>query len=130
MSTRAARVVAVAIILFIAAIQQTQARAKGVDMGPPSGIVPTTATLAHVLTAHDKAVGKSTVPSNSALIEDGAISRDGLTGTYHSITYRDDYVNTTTLGPFVTRDGVFNGDVWSQDENGQVSHVEGIHERG
>lgn len=127
--TRSARIVAVAIIVLITAVPQTQARAKGVDMNPPSGIVQTTATLEQVLTAHDKAVGKSTVPTNAALIEDGTISMSGLSGTYHSIDYRDDYVNTTTLGPFVRRDGVFNGDVWSQDENGQVSHVEGIHER-
>jgi len=130
MSTRAARVIALAIIVFICALPQAQARAKGVDMGPPPGIVPTTSTLEQVLAAHDKAVGKSTAAANMALIEDGTISMGGLTWTYHSIAYRDDYVNTTTLGPFVRRDGVSNGDVWSQDENGQVSHVEGIHERG
>jgi len=55
---------------------------------------------------------------------------DGLSGTYHSLSYRDSYINTTTIGPFVTRDGVFNGDVWTQDENGQVAHIQGVHERG
>jgi len=56
-------IVALAIVLT-AAVLQSQARAKGVDMDPPSGIVPTTATLEQVLTAHDKALGTTTLKAN------------------------------------------------------------------
>ncbi|HEY7993571.1 MAG TPA: pepsin/retropepsin-like aspartic protease family protein [Candidatus Eremiobacteraceae bacterium] len=125
MSTRAACAFAAAII-FISALPQTPARAKGVDTDPPPGIVPTTATLAQVLASHDKAVGKSKTP-DAATIEGGAISEYGLTGTYSQITSGDDYAMTTTLGPFVTREGMRDRQPWSENENGEVVRVQGIH---
>ena len=129
MLTRAARVVAVAIIVFVSALPQTQARAKGVDQNPPSGILPTTVTLQQVLAVNDKAEGKAIDP-NAAVIEDDAISTNGLTGTYHAVSYRGTYRTTTTLGPFTTSDGYDGQTTWSEDENGQVVQVQGVHQRG
>lgn len=129
MSARAARVVAVAIIVLISALPQTQARAKGVDTDPPSGIVPTTATLQQVLAAHKKAIGKPIDPS-ACLIEEDAIAENGLTGTTREVSCQGDYRSTTTLGPFITSEGSISGQPWSEDENGQVVPVQGVHRRG
>ena len=126
MSARAARVIAAAIIVFVWALPQAQARARGVDTNPPPGIVPTTSTLQQVLAAHDKAVGKSK-KRGAATIEDGTLSEYGLTGTYENITSGDDYARTRTLGPFVTREGSRDGQPWSENENGEVVRVQGVH---
>lgn len=127
MLTRAARVVAVALILYIATSPHTIA--KGADTDPPPGIVPTTSTLLEVLAAHKKAIGKPTDPS-ACFIEDDAIATNGLTGTTHEISCQEDFRSTTTLGPFVTSEGSIAGQAWYEDENGQIVPIQGVHQRG
>lgn len=98
-------------------------------MDPPSGIVPTTATLEQVLTAHAKAVGTRADP-NDAVIEDETFTANGLSGTSHDVSYKGDYISTTTTGSFVTSEGTVDGRSWSEDVNGQVVDIKGVHERG
>lgn len=125
---RTASVIALAVFASLLTVQTTSV-AKGFDKGPPPGIVPTTATLAQVLMAHKKAVGKAIDP-NASFIEDGTLATNGLTGTYHDVDAGGGYIQTTTLGPFTSSFGASNGQSWSEDENGQVVRHEGVHQRG
>jgi hypothetical protein len=103
--------------------------AKGSDTGPPPGSVPTTATLAQVLAAHQQAEGKILDP-DATLVEDGRIAAGGLTGTYHEVVAGGDFVETRTLGPFSTAFGSVGGQRWNSDENGQVVRQAASQQRG
>ena len=127
MKTRAASVIALVISVFLASFRDVAS--AGFDKGPPAGIVPTTKTLSDVLKANDKANGKELEPDASA-VEEGTIRDNGISGTYKEISMAGDYVQTQTLGPFTTTSGFVDGQFWSQDENGLVTRVEGVHQRG
>ena len=123
---RIARIITVAFFVLIVPIG---ARAKDTRTAPPPGIVATTATLADVLALHKKAVGKATDP-HLASIEDGTLSENGISGTYHNTSLGDENISTLAYGAFTTRSGKHNGQSWEQDENGVVVRVQGIHQRG
>ncbi len=48
------------------------------------------------------------------------IHAQGLDGTLKRVARGRDWIETTTLGPFVTAEGEFGGTGWHQNENGEV----------
>ncbi|HXW77030.1 MAG TPA: aspartyl protease family protein [Candidatus Eremiobacteraceae bacterium] len=124
---RAIITIVFATVFLVIAVHRAQA--GGFSKDPPPGIVPTTVTLDSVLAAHLKAIGKAADP-NASVVEVDDITTGGMTGTWRSVSAGDIYADTQTLGPFTTRSGTNNGYDWAQDENGIVTHIQGVHQRG
>ena len=108
--------------LVIAAGNSTVARARPFD-APPDGIVTSNVTLAQVLTKYQSARGA--VDADSEITEEGALDQGQLAGTYEILSQGADYVRTTTLGPFVNRDGRHGSVAWSENANGQSTTSRG-----
>lgn len=94
----------------------------------PPGITPTKMTLKALLDAHRKAIGKTTEPMQTD-IETGTISEYGLTGTYRVVIDHKNWRRSETLGTFTTPYGEFEGQQWSQNENGLTVSLSGVHQR-
>jgi hypothetical protein len=107
----------------------TPALAKGFDKGAPAGIMTTTTTLAAVLSAHQKAIGKA-ADTRAAVVEEGTFATSGLAGRYREVRLGSDFVETTTVGPFTSSFGERDGQGWWQDDNGLVVRPQGVHQRG
>jgi hypothetical protein len=93
---------------------------------PPAGIVPVTVTLDQVLERFHAVEGTFGLKTYT---EDWEFDEFGLSGTEHDVHAGADYRETTQVGPFHYEAGKFNGQLWSQNENGLTILATGFHER-
>jgi hypothetical protein len=89
---------------------------------PPAGV-----TLATVLSAHKKAVGKIAAGTLKTRIETWTIAEAGQTGTDASVESGSDRRDDVTLGPVHTATGTVAGRDWHQNANGEVVIEHGLH---
>jgi hypothetical protein len=107
-------------ICLLVALVTTATTVKGEEIfALPQGIGPTSATLAVVLTAAQRADGYANPPS-SRLVE-GTVMAWGLHGTFRTIEAGDNFKLTTNLGLVSWQTGRLNGQLWEQNENGLVT---------
>ncbi len=85
---------------------------------PPAGVVPTTAKLADVVEACDKAEGISAHWNTE--IEEGRVNMWGLKGTYRDVYSGHDQKHVVSLGSINWESGSLNGQRWRQNQNGLV----------
>ena len=93
----------------------------------PAGITPATTTLAAVMAAHYKAVGKLSRGLLKTRAEQWTVKVAGLDGTQSSAEDAKNSREDTTLGPFHDASGTFDGRDWHQNENGEVVVEHGLH---
>lgn len=79
---------------------------------------PTTMTAAQIFKAADKAGGKL-APGTYKIVDQS--HGGGLDSTTTTFANGDDYVSTEVRGPFTSAWGSYQGQDWSQDENGIVT---------
>jgi hypothetical protein len=116
---RASYVLAPLFCLFVSLSSVITAAAD--DFASPSGIVPSSATLAQVVASAKKAAGLDN--PLSARIEDGKISAWGLQGTFRRAEAGPDFRFTMNMGQVGWQAGQLDGQLWFQDENGMVTRV-------
>jgi hypothetical protein len=118
-------------VLLIAALAVALmgADAAGDDgTAAPAGIAPANTTLAAVMAAHRKAVGRLAPGVPRTRTEQWNVHLEGLDGTQTSAEAGKDDRNDSTLGPFHRADGTFGGRGWHQNENGEVVLEHGLHQ--
>lgn len=93
----------------------------------PAGITPANTTLAAVLALHRKAVGRLAPGLARTRDEQWKVQIGGLDGTQSSVEDGKNDRDDTTLGPFHTATGTWNGRDWHQNENGEVVLERGLH---
>ena len=120
--------VALLALLICVALSAPHVLLAAPDAEAPPGIAPTSVTLKTVLDSHLKAVGKPSSPIQTE-IETGTVNEYGLTGTYKTVTDRENWRSTETLGGFTTQSGRYKGERWEQNENGLTTLLHGLHQR-
>jgi len=93
----------------------------------PAGIAPTSVTLAAVIAAHRKAIGRLAPGALKTSVERWAIKTEGLEGTESYVERDRDSRVDRTLGPLHTAYGMLAGRDWHQNENGEVVVERGLH---
>ena len=93
----------------------------------PSGLVPSTTTLARVRSLYDRTHPREH-GRNATILEDWRLFQDGTVGSYHVNRLGRDVRETTTLGPLTYAKGVLHGVRWEQNRNGVVFVYPGVHE--
>ncbi|MEO6913828.1 MAG: aspartyl protease family protein [Candidatus Baltobacteraceae bacterium] len=91
---------------------------------PVVGLTPTTASLAQVLAAYKAAAAAGRAVASH---EKWRISSGGLTGTADDLYDGRNYLETTQLGPFLTREGRIGTQAWKQNDNGYTVLMHGAH---
>lgn len=94
---------------------------------PPAGIAPAATTLAAVVSAHRKAVGRLTPGLPKTRTEQWTVRITGQDGVETAADSANDERDDTTLGPFHTATGTIAGRSWDQNANGEVVVEHGIH---
>jgi len=102
------------------------AAAAAVD-DEPSGLIASSATLAHVRAVYDHAHAHEHTRA-ATVIEDWRLFQDGTVGSYRVNRLGKDVRETTTLGPLVYQRGVRGAVRWEQNRNGIVYTYPGVHE--
>jgi hypothetical protein len=121
------RVLVLACAFALAALP---ARADDDPAAPPQGITPSrTMTLAHLLALHRIAVGKLPPGTRDTRTELWTYKDGDLTGTQSIVESGDDMREDTTIGPFHSSAGTFNGRSWENNRNGLTRYESGIHNR-
>jgi hypothetical protein len=115
-------------VLLLAIAVPLRALADPVDDGTaaPSGLTPTTMTLAQ-LRHHRQAVAAA--HTNAPSLAHWTIVHAGDTGTIDEAYRGDDYRVDSTLHGMHTAYGSFGGRTWDQDENGEVVYEHDLHQR-
>jgi hypothetical protein len=90
---------------------------------PPSGITPTTTTLAQIFKAYDAATGRITPGIADTRHEAWTFTKAGLSGTETLVRSGTDYYSRIARGPLVDEYGQFFGHGWHRDPNGVVTPV-------
>ena len=93
----------------------------------PSGLIPSSATLARVRALYDRSHRDHT--RNVTIIEDWRLFQDGTVGSYKVNRLGKDVRETTSLGPLAYERGVFRGVRWEQNRNGITFTYWGLHEQ-
>jgi hypothetical protein len=93
---------------------------------PPAGLVPTTARLADILAAHDRAAGSPVTPVKDTVIEHWRFIDSGLAGTEILERSGTNYHSTIEQGPFQEQYGQLDGKRWHQNYNGFTSPVTSV----
>jgi hypothetical protein len=125
---RVASAVVIATGVFLFASIPIAAEAK-FSTDPPPGIAATTRSLPDILAAYHKARGKPVDP-NASYVEEDSYVTGGVSGTTRYVSIGDDYLQIDKEGPFTTMSGSRDGVEWNSNENGIVTRVQGIHQRG
>lgn len=86
------------------------------DPAAPLGLIPSGASLASVLTLHERARG--VVPRTES--EDWQITGATLNATSHAVYCGQDFSETISVGPISDRYGARAGRSWLQNENGET----------
>jgi predicted aspartyl protease len=113
--------ISAALLLFAAG-----AASAAVD-DEPSGLVASSASLAHVRTLYDRAHAHDYTRA-ATVIEEWRLFQDDTVGSYHVNRLGKDVRETTTLGPLVYQRGVRGAVHWEQNRNGIVYTYPGDHE--
>lgn len=112
--------------LALAALTTLQAQASSIDE-PPSGLIPSSTSLAKVRAlyakSHDRARSRA-----STIIEEWRLMQDHTAGTYRVYRLGRDERDITVLGPLLSESGVHNGVHWQQTRNGATYSYSGVHE--
>jgi Aspartyl protease len=112
-------------LALLSPLDALSANGDAVLDAPPPGLVPTTATLAAILAAHDKAAGSSGGASE-ATVEKWTFTDAGVAGNEVLQRSGTNYHSTIVRGPFVEQYGQVDGKRWHQDANGFTSAASGI----
>ena len=116
---------ALAIGALLMAAPATALADRNMDANPPSGIQPTTATLADVLAQNAKAEGKQL--ATASRIEEWTFRAGGFDGTTREIWKGKDFKTVETRGPFSSQGGRIGGVRWQQTTNGITIIMGGVH---
>ncbi len=118
------------IVALIAFLCATSAAAFAADdpklAAPPSGIGPTSATVAEVLRLHDKSIGTLAAGVENTRRETWSLNDVGSLGTETLVRRGVDYHAKIQHGPLVEEYGQFDGKRWHLDLNGSVSPTQDV----
>lgn len=112
-------------LALLSPLDALSANGDAVLDAPPPGLVPTTATLAAILAAHDKAAGSSGGAAE-ATVAKWTFTDAGVAGNEVLQRSGTNYHSTIVRGPFVEQYGQVDGKRWHQDANGFTSAASGI----
>lgn len=93
----------------------------------PSGLIPSSATLARVRALYDRSRRDHT--RNVTILEEWRLFQDGTVGSYKVNRFGKDVRETTTLGPLTYERGVYRGVHWEQNRNGITFTFAGVHDQ-
>jgi hypothetical protein len=96
---------------------------------PPPSLSPTTARLADILAAHDKAVGSVPHGMVDSVLQQWKFVDSGLAGTETLQRLGTDYRSSIAQGPFIEQFGQVSGKRWHQDLNGFITATTAVDER-
>ncbi len=94
----------------------------------PSGLIPSSTTLAQVRALYERAHPREH-GRNVTILEDWRLQQDGTTGTYRVNRLGRDEREVTQLGPLAYARGVLHAVHWEQNRNGIVFTYPGVHEQ-
>jgi hypothetical protein len=94
----------------------------------PSGLIPSSTTLARVRTLWDRTHARDHTRA-ATILEDWRLFQDGTVGSYRVNRWGRDIRETTTLGPLSYERGVLRGVRWEQNRNGITYAYSGVHEQ-
>jgi predicted aspartyl protease len=94
---------------------------------PPTGLIPTSATLAKVRALYQKA-HEHDRSRGATIIEEWRLKQDKMSGTYRVYRLGHDERDVTLLGPLQSESGVHNGTHWQQTRNGMTYTYAGVHD--
>jgi hypothetical protein len=96
---------------------------------PPSGLIPTSTTLAKVRALYARTHARDASSRAAATtIEEWRLTQDRLTGTYRVYILGRDERDVTSIGPFIFESGIHAGVHWQQTRNGITFTDAGFHE--
>jgi predicted aspartyl protease len=113
--------------MLLAALVFTAAPVLAAIDDEPGGLVPSSATLAHVRALYDRSRRDHT--RNATIIEDWRLFQDGTVGSFKVNRLGKDVRETTSLGPLTYERGVYHGVHWEQNRNGITFTYAGVHEQ-
>jgi hypothetical protein len=87
----------------------------------PDGIVPTTAILSKILSAHQAAIGRLQPATGSVRTDIWNFTDSGTTGSERLVRQGSDYHSVITTGPFTEEYGQSGFSRWYMNENGAVT---------
>lgn len=119
------RVLLMAVLIFVSAgAALARGPARDDRDKPPAGIVPTSESLAAILAAHDRAVGRPAPGTKDTTRERWTFTDMGLSGTEVLVRSGTDYHSIITAGPFNEEYGQVDGRRWHRNNNGITSSIE------